>query len=248
MRYTKEKELLIIKLHSEGKNPTEIARELGTYNTTIRRVLLRNNIKLKNQSEAQASVINNPFKDYETNEKASYWLGYLIADGSVSAGKGGFRIILNTNKDPEHLQKYADYINRPLRKYWNKTYKVWEYSVVFCNKKIAYWLYDLGITPNKSLTFEFKGEFNNHLIRGVFDGDGYMDKDFLGITSGSIKFSEQLFNIFKNNNLSPSIYIDKRGNKCYNIVAKNRAKAERWIMKNATIFMERKHGQLISNN
>jgi len=88
----------------------------NTYNTTIKRILLRNNIELKDQSEAQASITKNPFENYQTEESAAYWLGYLIADGCVSVGKGGYRVVINTNKDPEHLQKYADYIGKPLKK------------------------------------------------------------------------------------------------------------------------------------
>jgi len=252
MKYPEEKVQKIIKLHSEGKSPFEISKLFNTYNTTIRRILLRNNIKLKDQSEAQVSVIKNPFENYETDEKAAYWLGYLISDGCVSIGKAGYRVILNTNKDPEHLQKYADYIRKPLRKYWNKTYKTWEYSVVFYNKRIVNWLIELGITPNKSLTFEFKGKLNYNIVRGIFDGDGCIHSDGrISIVTGSPKFKDQILYYYKENGFFCTAYEDKRGNKCWNIYITGQEKFYNFMYLNADIKMQRKEqllGQLISNN
>lgn len=251
-KFTQEEISKIIQLHKEGKSPTEIAPLFNTYNTSIRRILLRNGIKLKNQSEAQASVIKNPFEDYRTDEQSAYWLGYLIADGCVSVGKGGYRVIINTNKDPEHLQKYAGYINRPLQKYWNKTYEVWEYSVVFYNKNIVNWLIDIGITPKKSLTFEFKGEFNNHLLRGIFDGDGCVHKDGrICITTASKRFRDQCINFLNNQGFNLYVNFDRRNNSCWNVYINGQEKFYNFIYLKSTIKMQRKEqllGQLIGNS
>ena len=241
-KFTKQEELNIINLHKQGNSPTKIATLFNTYNTSIRRVLLRNNIKLKNNSESKVSIKENPFINYETDEKAAYWLGYLIADGSISSGKGGYRVIINTNKDPEHLQKYAEWIGKSIHKYWNKTYNVWEYSVVFYNKAIVEWFISIGVTPKKSLTLELKIKMNSHILRGVFDGDGYLNKWSANITSGSFLFITSLEQYYIKNELSPSIVVDKRGNRCYTICAKNLVNWNTLIYKNATIFLERKFG------
>ena len=84
MVFTKSIVEEIIKLYESGVSAKDIATKYGTYNTSIRRVLLRNNIKLRDSSEAQASVKTNPFAEWETKEAAAYWLGYLAADGCVS--------------------------------------------------------------------------------------------------------------------------------------------------------------------
>ena len=53
MKFSKEKEESIIKDYLNGENTVQIAKKWNTYNTSIRRVLLRNNIKLRTNIEAQ---------------------------------------------------------------------------------------------------------------------------------------------------------------------------------------------------
>lgn len=252
MEYTTDKIQEIVKLHSEGKSPTEIAKMFNTYNTTIRRILLKENVILKNQSEALASITINPFQNYKTDEISAYWLGYLISDGSVSMGKGGYRVIINTNKDPQHLQKYANYIGKPLRRYFNKTHNVWEYSVVFYNKTIVQWLDNLGITPNKSLTFRFKGELNSNLVRGVFDGDGCIHADGrISLVTGSNLFKEQLLEYLIKEGFYCKAYEDKRGNHCWNIYITGQEHFYRTFYASTNLAMQRKKtllGQFIGNN
>ena len=46
-RYSKEKEQYVVEQYrDEGRDTVQIAKELDTYNTTIRRILIRNNVKL----------------------------------------------------------------------------------------------------------------------------------------------------------------------------------------------------------
>lgn len=237
----------IVELYKQGKNQHEIASLYGTYNTTIRRILLRNGIIPRNQSEAQVSVKENPFN--KENEESYYWLGYLIADGCV--GKDN-RVIINTNKDPEHLAKYGKYINKPLRSYYNKKYGVWEYSVFFNNKSIVKELMQMGIMPNKSLNLELCFPLNRHILRGVFDGDGSVSVNkSVTITSGSELFIKQLGNFFEDHNIRYSIVIDKRGNVCYNLYIKDKQRFYSLLYDNATIYLERKEemlrGQLFGN-
>lgn len=230
----------IVELYRSGKTQKEIAELLGTYNTTIRRILIRNNINLRGNSEVQSSIKENPFKNYETDENAAYWLGYLIADGCISDGKGGYRVVINTNKDPEHLQNYADWLSRPLNKYFNKKYNVWEYSVSFCNKQIVEKLIDLGITPKKSLTLG-NHPINTHILRGIFDGDGCVTQDGrILITTGSKEEVKLITYFLSANDIPTRVYIDKRGNICYNIYISNGLKFKKLLYNEATIFMHRK--------
>lgn len=53
-------EQFIIEKYVAGQNAKAIATELGTYNTTIRRILLRNNISLRGVSEVNRIVKHNP--------------------------------------------------------------------------------------------------------------------------------------------------------------------------------------------
>lgn len=53
-KFNKEKEKEIIRLYTEeAKSTLEIAKIFGTYNTSIRRVLERNDIKIRSYSESQ---------------------------------------------------------------------------------------------------------------------------------------------------------------------------------------------------
>lgn len=51
----------IINRYNEGASPKEIGVELGTYNTTIRRILIRNGITPQNCSERRRVVKAIPF-------------------------------------------------------------------------------------------------------------------------------------------------------------------------------------------
>lgn len=240
----------IVSLYTQGKTQHEIADLYGTYNTTIRRILLRNGIIPRNQSEALVSVKENPFTS--KTEAANYWLGYLIADGCISNGNGGYRVIINTNKDPEHLETYGLYINRPVQSYYNKRYKVKEYAVVFYNKSIVNELIELGITPNKSLDLKLNITLNRDIVRGVFDGDGSVAANgSVTITSGSKAFVEQLGNFFSDNKIRFSVHTDHRGNSCYNLYIKDRGLFYSLLYDNATIMLKRKEellrGQLFGN-
>jgi intein/homing endonuclease len=59
-----------------------------------------------------------------------------------------------------------------MRKYLNKKYNNYLYSVRFSNKKIHHYLGTLGIVPRKSKIIELKIPLNKHILRGIFDGDG----------------------------------------------------------------------------
>mgnify|MGYP003328708145 CR=1 FL=1 len=236
----------IIDMYKNGMTATAIAIQLKTYNTTIRRILLRNNIRLRSNSEIQARVKVNPF--LLKTEKSKYWFGYFLADGNLC----GNRVNISTNKDPEHLEKYAKYLRIKVRKYLNKKYNVWEYSVNFYSKKIKKYLNSINIYDRKSLDLNPNIKLDRHILRGIFDGDGSVREESITITSGSIKFIKSIKKFLKLNKIKSYIYVDKRGNYCYNLyISKlNFETFYTLIYQNSKIFMNRKYqamGQLLSN-
>lgn len=197
MKYSEDKVNRILLLHKQGLNPTEIAKELNTYNTTIRRILLREGLVPRTQSEERAIVKTNPFINLN-DEQVQYWLGYIAADGNISKAPRN-RVNVATNLDPDHLNKYIDFIGYPIKllKYLNKKYQVWEYSVNFANKEVRDYLVELGLTPNKSLTLKLNFPITWHFLRGLFDGDGCVrkcgnDNVSLDLISASIDFINQI--------------------------------------------------------
>ena len=175
IKYTNQQVEEIIKLHSQGLNPKEIAVIFKTYNTTIRRILIREKIELKNQSQIKSVVKVNPFADLD-NEEVQYWLGYIASDGNVGDKRN--RINISTNLDPLHLEKYVNFLKYPIKilKYFNKKYEVYEYSVSFSNQEIKDYLVSLGLTPNKSKTLKINFPITWAFLRGIFDGDGCVRK------------------------------------------------------------------------
>ena len=114
-------------------------------------------------------------------EESAYWLGFLMADGSISTGKtGNPRIALTlAERDREHLVKFRKFLNcsnQILSKIAKVNEKVWnQYTLRFSSKKIADRLKEFGITERKSLTAKSIGlEDNKHFWRGVLDGDGHI--------------------------------------------------------------------------
>lgn len=212
LKFTKEKETQIINLYQQGMNQREIADHFNTYNTSIRRVLLRNNVPIISVSNRLCRVKENPFQDL-TDPITMYWLGYLCADGCVSPiSKGKNSIRINTNLDPDHLQSYADWIGYGVRvdKTYNKRYKTNEYCVGFANKDIASHLHQLGVTNNKSKSLKVNFNLTWDFVRGYFDGDGCIAAQgekviIFTIATGSSDFADQLLD-FISSEISGNIF------------------------------------------
>jgi hypothetical protein len=119
----------------------------------------------------------------DTEEKA-YWLGFIIADGSVRKHKGGslYLKLALSSKDKNHLEKFKKFLKSDNKistyKVGNsqtseKIYETCEFQTG--KKEITSTLEQYGIVPSKSFSIEFPDvseELVRHLIRGIWDGDG----------------------------------------------------------------------------
>lgn len=172
-KFSNKKENDIIKRYLKGENTVEIAKSYNTYNTSIRRVLERYCIPLRTNGEDARLVKTNPFENLE-NPEVQYWLGYIITDGCVYSKTN--TLSLNTNKDPDMLSKYVEFLKYPvpIRQSYNKKYDCNEYAVAFNNPEVKAFLISLGITPQKSKTLDLKTPITSHMLRGILDGDGYV--------------------------------------------------------------------------
>lgn len=240
MKYNEEK---IVEDYLKGKNTKEIADELGTYNTSIRRILLRNGVKVRTQSEAQAKTVN-VFKDLEL-EQVQYWLGFLAADGTIAKKENLIALELQ-KKDLEHLKKYCAFVGISYKEIPYPKYNTVGYRAFFKNKEVKEYLMQLGITDNKSKTLEIKFEFNSHFIRGVFDGDGYVkliteNRAAYEIATMSEKFSLQLSTYLKLSGIQHNVTLRKDGIYIIGIYTQSEVdKFHYMIYNNATVFLERK--------
>jgi len=184
------------------------------------------------------------------SEGKAYWLGFLYADGNVSANsKFWYRLSVGLQKrDRNHLAK--------LLKSLNASYSIGEYSIRnkylvssinIYSKQLILDLIKQGCVPKKSLIIKFPNlspKLIRHFIRGYFDGDGCISGNHMSICSGSRKFLATLQNHLVSFTRIPKGTISKvKNSPCYyfQYVGKHLSKIYKYMYAGGTIYLERKH-------
>ena len=233
----------IVKEYLEGKSAKQIAEELGTYNTSIRRVLIRNKVTLRGNSEAQTNR-QNVFKDLD-NPKVQYWLGMLASDGTIHQDSNRITLELQ-ERDLEHIQKYAEFVTADVRKIIHSKLDAITYRVNFRHKSTKTFLTMLGITSRKSETLCMNIPITPHFLRGVFDGDGYVrikggNKGSYEIATMSTPFKLQISSYLKSKNIHHTLRLLKSDIWIIGIYTQSEVrKFYDLIYSNATVFLEKK--------
>ena len=174
-RFSKEKEENILKMYKEGKSQKEIANFYETYNTSIRRILLRNNIIPRGNNKVQRLCKHNPFR--KNDEYSEYFLGLLLTDGCISSNitKNSNTISLSLNEvDGYIVESFRDWIS-PNSKVSNILQKInssYMKSVSVTNQEVEEWLIRKGNFNNKSYECKIYTPITWNILRGIFDGDG----------------------------------------------------------------------------
>lgn len=149
-----------------------------------------------------SSIRKDFFENIDSEEKA-YWLGYLISDGSIevmTANSSRVSLCLNGN-DKNHLYKLKESMlidNKVSEKtYIDKRCKkpIYRAQLKFSNPKIIKDLANYGVVPKKTgkeFMPEVPHELKKHLIRGYFDGDGWIRKEHK--TIGFVASNNQVVN------------------------------------------------------
>lgn len=205
-KFSEDKEKEIIRLYvEENKNTNEIAKIFNTYNTSIRRVLLRNNVEIRSYGVALRKVQLSDIKSKEGTRDFDYFLGLLATDGCVTNNN----IVLDFAEQNKEL---LDYWNEFLGNKCNittsihKIYKTPQYRIQFANPEIKEFLGTYGIVERKTYHLKLK-YINWDVLRGIIDGDGcVLEKNkgrtlAIGITSGCKEFLEQIQEFYSNNNI-----------------------------------------------
>ena len=174
MRFSKEKEESIINDYKAGLNTVEIAKKWNTYNTSIRRVLLRYGITPRTPKEVQSRVKVNPFRIGD--EYSEYFLGLLLTDGCICHRKESNSVVVSLAlKDKEMVEKFRDFVcpRNKVCRILQKKYNTYMFSVSVRSDLIANWLEHQGNFHNKSYECDIYTSITPHILRGIFDGDGY---------------------------------------------------------------------------
>ena len=213
MKFSKEKEQSIIQDYLNGKNTVEIAKKWNTYNTSIRRVLKRNNIPIRTCHDVQ-KTIENPFTLGE--EFSEYFLGLLLTDGTITNSKSP-EIKLGL-KDNQMIEKFKSFLktNNKIQDTFDKRFNTHLYTIGVRSLETAKWLKTYGQFENKSFACDIFTEITPAILRGIFDGDGYWhitnkgNTISWGICGASLIFLEKIKNYLYSHNIVSYIKKDKR--------------------------------------
>lgn len=224
-------------------------------NNTTRGILTsyikNNSFKIKDSSKAaQKYQINEQCFDNLDSEEASYWFGFILADGSLNKELNEFGVGLQFS-DIDHIKKFTEFLctNKPIKTKYitlnnGKTYK--SASISIKNKRIISKLISYGLYPNKSTTLPFPNCIPSNRIddfmRGYVDGDGSISIDckrigFIATPKFIDKF-EELYNVKGNRykyNLMESVVYNHYQSKLI---------IERLYL-NKNIYLERKYQRVI---
>ncbi|GIN70330.1 hypothetical protein J14TS2_08050 [Bacillus sp. J14TS2] len=218
---------MIIKMYKSGMPFKEMQPIIGLSDRAIRNVLYKQGVKMnREQSSGRPRVhkINENFFKKWSHEMA-WVLGLFITDGHVNEQVPSVSL---SQKDERILKIVANYMGADYRLApFGKTMTT--PTLLIHSKEIKKDLEALGIKSRKSLNVPFPNVPDQYLpsfVRGVIDGDGWVDKEgyVAHVTSASFHFAEGLLSVFLNWGLPSKITTLERrtGNAIYRIWVKGK--------------------------
>ena len=172
--------------YQNGMSIKEIANSLGRSTNYICRILNHYDMVETDRLTTVYHMTWRPFGQVRT-EKQAYWLGFLMADGSVSSEANRYEVEFGlAKKDEERVLAFADFIHtKPslhIQERLVKTEKnpegLLQVRVTISDVQMVKDLAKYGCTVRKSLTKKFPymlpQRLWRHFIRGYFDGNGYV--------------------------------------------------------------------------
>ena len=244
----------IISLYQEGYSSEQIAAKIGLSSSGVRKILIRNNVKLRNSSQCHRKykINENLLDKIDTQEKA-YFLGFFYADG---CNLNNTSCISLASQDIDILYRFSEMFFKEnskerilsyIRKRQNKTELVSKLS--FNSKYLCSQLTILGAPRAKTFKIKYPDwldeNLHNHFIRGYFDGDGsiYQSNNKFGWKIASTESMCKGINAQLIKNLGIDISVKPQGN-IFNICCSGNKQIHKimtWLYKDATIFLQRKY-------
>lgn len=197
------------------------------------------------------------------NEEASYWLGFLYADGNISSTGNRLEVRLSI-KDIGHLEKFRSFLKLSTEIRTGVCNGNGFCHLAIRNKHLWNTLNNLGCSPRKSLILKFpklnifkgnKKELIKHFIRGYVDGDGCLC--LYKQTNGSIRtelnlvgtldFVTYINKLFKNIGYIRNKSCKNWENKSYSLSFSNvpSRKIARFLYENSNIYLDRKYNKYL---
>jgi hypothetical protein len=246
----------IIQLYKSGRPFKEITPVVGLSDRAIRNIMYKHGIEMnrkKSSGQPRKHNVNEDFFKIWSHEMA-WVLGLMITDGTVHKQN---HCVTLSQKDERILQLVAGYMNADyVLSKGGRTQKT--PTLLINSKEIKKDLGELGVTARKSLIVPFPKvplEFLPSFIRGVIDGDGWVQKRgyVMNVTTGSVLFAEGLLAVFQSWNLRSEITIEmsQAGNQIYRVWVKGKTelpKLAKIIYKDAeTNFIQYKKDYMVQH-
>lgn len=255
------------------RSVTKLADKYGLNRKTIYKYLKERGVEITNTRNK--TPFNESFFDEIDTEEKAYWLGFLYADGYISAKEYRIGLSLST-KDIDHLIKYGKAINYSKglnittshqfgsKSIYNKNGEVIQMcSTVIINEHMWNALNNKGCVSNKSLILTFPDEsifkdksLIRHFIRGYVDGDGTLGLYPHSKTNPNLEASliivgtkPFLEGVQKAIGIQGFLMQKKNCNKLTYRLGYGNSKAEKvaeFLYKNATIYLDRKYNIYIN--
>lgn len=247
-KLTYEQELCAVEAYSLGQTTEAVGSTYSVDAVTISNIVKRHGAVVR--PRGHVTLIDNPnFFEVIDSEHKAYWLGFIIADGSIVLDQKGrliFSMMLKSD-DEYILHNLKECLGLPDERV--KTSNRNEAYIRTSSKEIIKDLAKYGVIPNKT-HFSYIPEVPIHLIphlfRGIFDGDGsvYINDNRLKISIyGTNRLCQQYLDFLKDflNLKTKSRVYDKVGVSFINFSIKTDVKTiYDFLYSDATIFLKRK--------
>lgn len=175
-KLTPEQKRQACALYAQGSSSEAIGTEFGVYGATIRRLLNRRGVSIRDSAACQRRNTLNENAFSTLTPDAAYWIGFLMADGSVCERE--VRIALSAT-DIAHLEAFRSFMgsSHAVSVYTPKGRIKQSACFSFRSAKVVSDLARYGIQPRKSLTAiaTIECEVSKDFWRGIIDGDGTLD-------------------------------------------------------------------------
>lgn len=168
-------------LYKKGHSLYEIDDMIGLSKKSFAAHLRKSGIKIRHGFKRDGYDVNEKYFSNIDSPNKAYWLGFIFSDGCVVSEGRTYKIAIELNEiDESHLEKFKKALKTDIpianRKDRNLS------SITVCRKVMVDDLISYGCVPNKTIhgtldLSDIEG-FEKDFLRGYFDGDGYIEKDY----------------------------------------------------------------------